>query len=474
MKTGFRATPTSASPTPTTGSGGPTASRVAAIPTHAEQAQESSRRIGRPAPAPVDQCPGDASDRERGDEHTAEGRSSTRQRERRGGDLQCAERPADQEARPEQRRHRRRRRAPGSDAGLRAAAAGLRSQAPHATVAAPLIPAATERASPAESRAISAATRRGPVRSAISCVRKTRLYAAVRSLAGEVHPPLDPQRGRDRRKRSSGDSAEQDQWPRTGACLCRNHEPDERRRVHRTADEHDEPRSASIDEAALQWARDRHGDPHRSGHRPCDRQRPGGCSRDEHETDGPGALRELRKEAEDRLPPDWRRPPQRRVETVSRQRRHSSHALCAAMPRPAGGRMRGAMDATVDTRQRPLGRSRLIAATIGALVLASAAAGYLVTALGPQGGVAAAGHWAVALTTTLETGATVDGDRGDRVVVRRGRHELQRRQRRSQHRRDGRRRRPALRRNHLRAESGRRRGSSPVAQRQRASECSDR
>lgn len=67
------------------------------------------------------------------------------------------------------------------------------------------------------------------------------------------------------------------------------------------------------------------------------------------------------------------------------------------------------MDATVDTQQRPLGRSRGLAAAIGALVLASAAAGYLVTTLGPQGGVAAAGHWAVALTTTLDTGATVTG-----------------------------------------------------------------
>ena len=67
------------------------------------------------------------------------------------------------------------------------------------------------------------------------------------------------------------------------------------------------------------------------------------------------------------------------------------------------------MDATVDTRQRPLGRSSTIAAAIGALVLASAAAGYLVTTLGPQGGVAVAGHSAVALTTTLDTGATVTG-----------------------------------------------------------------
>ena len=65
------------------------------------------------------------------------------------------------------------------------------------------------------------------------------------------------------------------------------------------------------------------------------------------------------------------------------------------------------MDATVDTRQRPLGRNRAIAAAIGVLVLASAAAGYLVTTLGPQGGVAAAGHWSVALTTTLDTGATI-------------------------------------------------------------------
>jgi S1-C subfamily serine protease len=43
------------------------------------------------------------------------------------------------------------------------------------------------------------------------------------------------------------------------------------------------------------------------------------------------------------------------------------------------------------------------------LVLVSAAAGYLVTTLGPQGGVAAAGHWSVTLTTTLDTGATVTG-----------------------------------------------------------------
>jgi S1-C subfamily serine protease len=69
--------------------------------------------------------------------------------------------------------------------------------------------------------------------------------------------------------------------------------------------------------------------------------------------------------------------------------------------------MNGAMDATVDTRQRPVGRNRAIAAAIGVLILASAAAGYLVTTLGPQGGVAAAGHWSVALTTTLDTGATV-------------------------------------------------------------------
>jgi len=67
------------------------------------------------------------------------------------------------------------------------------------------------------------------------------------------------------------------------------------------------------------------------------------------------------------------------------------------------------MDATVDTRQRPLGRSRALTAAIGALVLGSAAAGYLVTTLGPKGGVAVAGHWAVALTTTLDTGATVAG-----------------------------------------------------------------
>ena len=67
------------------------------------------------------------------------------------------------------------------------------------------------------------------------------------------------------------------------------------------------------------------------------------------------------------------------------------------------------MDATVDTQRRPLGRSRVIAAAIGALVLVSAAAGYLVTTLGPQGGVAAAGRWAVELTTTLESGATVTG-----------------------------------------------------------------
>lgn len=71
--------------------------------------------------------------------------------------------------------------------------------------------------------------------------------------------------------------------------------------------------------------------------------------------------------------------------------------------------MNGAMDATVDDRQRALGRSRAIAVAIGALVLASGAAGYLVTTLGPQGGVAAAAHWSVALTTTLDTGATVTG-----------------------------------------------------------------
>ncbi len=69
--------------------------------------------------------------------------------------------------------------------------------------------------------------------------------------------------------------------------------------------------------------------------------------------------------------------------------------------------MNGAMDATVDTRQRPLGRNRAIAAAIGVLILASAAAGYLVTTLGRQGGVGAAGRWSVALTTTLDTGATV-------------------------------------------------------------------
>jgi S1-C subfamily serine protease len=67
------------------------------------------------------------------------------------------------------------------------------------------------------------------------------------------------------------------------------------------------------------------------------------------------------------------------------------------------------MDATFDTQPRPLGRRRAIAAAIGALILASAAAGYLVTTLGPQGGVAAAGQWSVALTTTLNTGATVTG-----------------------------------------------------------------
>lgn len=67
------------------------------------------------------------------------------------------------------------------------------------------------------------------------------------------------------------------------------------------------------------------------------------------------------------------------------------------------------MDATVDTQPRSLGRSRVIAAAIGLLVVISAAAGYLVTMLGPQGGVVAAGHWSVALTTTLDTGATVTG-----------------------------------------------------------------
>src|SRR5580698_11616388 len=71
--------------------------------------------------------------------------------------------------------------------------------------------------------------------------------------------------------------------------------------------------------------------------------------------------------------------------------------------------MRGAMDATVDTQPRSLGRSRMVAAAIGLLVVVSAAAGYLVTTLGPQGGVVAAGHWSVALTTTLDTGATVTG-----------------------------------------------------------------
>jgi S1-C subfamily serine protease len=71
--------------------------------------------------------------------------------------------------------------------------------------------------------------------------------------------------------------------------------------------------------------------------------------------------------------------------------------------------MSGAMDATVDTQRRPQGRSRMVAAAVGALVLASAAAGYLVTTLGPQGGVVAAGRWSVALTTTLDTGATITG-----------------------------------------------------------------
>ena len=67
------------------------------------------------------------------------------------------------------------------------------------------------------------------------------------------------------------------------------------------------------------------------------------------------------------------------------------------------------MDATVDTQPRSLGRTRMVAAAIGLLVVISAAAGYLVTTLGPQGGVVAAGHWSVALTTTLDTGATVTG-----------------------------------------------------------------
>jgi S1-C subfamily serine protease len=67
------------------------------------------------------------------------------------------------------------------------------------------------------------------------------------------------------------------------------------------------------------------------------------------------------------------------------------------------------MDATIDTQQPSLGRSRAIAAAIGILVLASAAAGYLVTTLGPQGTVAAAGKWSVELTTTLDTGATITG-----------------------------------------------------------------
>jgi S1-C subfamily serine protease len=78
------------------------------------------------------------------------------------------------------------------------------------------------------------------------------------------------------------------------------------------------------------------------------------------------------------------------------------------------------MDAKVSAPRRPLEaegapagsrvtRPSVIAAAIGALIVAGGAAGFLVTSLIPGGGVGQAERATVALTTTLETGATVAG-----------------------------------------------------------------
>jgi len=78
------------------------------------------------------------------------------------------------------------------------------------------------------------------------------------------------------------------------------------------------------------------------------------------------------------------------------------------------------MDAKVSAPRRPLeadgapagsrvARPSVIATAIGALIVAGGAAGFLVTSLMPDGGVGQAERATVALTTTLETGATVAG-----------------------------------------------------------------
>jgi S1-C subfamily serine protease len=78
------------------------------------------------------------------------------------------------------------------------------------------------------------------------------------------------------------------------------------------------------------------------------------------------------------------------------------------------------MDRTVDTPLRPLDgegapaegrvtRPGIIAAVIGVLIAVSAAAGFLVTSFGPGDSLSGAERSVVALTTTLENGATVKG-----------------------------------------------------------------
>ncbi|MEA2638089.1 MAG: hypothetical protein QOE18_1146, partial [Chloroflexota bacterium] len=78
------------------------------------------------------------------------------------------------------------------------------------------------------------------------------------------------------------------------------------------------------------------------------------------------------------------------------------------------------MDATLNAPRRPLeadgapaeSRARkpaVIAAGIAPLIVAAGAAGFLVTSFMPDGGLRAAERATVALTTTLESGATVAG-----------------------------------------------------------------
>ncbi len=304
------------------------ASSVAAIPMTQSRLRSSNRRIGRPAPPSVDQRPADASHRECGDEHAAERWSAARQRERRSCDLERTEDRANEKGRAEQRRHRGRGRAPTSDPRLMGLAAVLAQQPEHDRGNA----RDPRRHRQGESGRVDGDQGGNDQRPRQQRNLLGQIHEAVRggALTGrEALAPFDSHRGGNRRERGARHDTEQDERPRTGAGVCRDDEPDQRRRVHRTAQDHDEPRAVGVDESPLERSGGGHSDPHGRGDRTSDRERSGGGSRDEHQADRPGSLGELRKEPEDRLPSDWRRPPQRGVETVSRQRRHGSQAAVA-------------------------------------------------------------------------------------------------------------------------------------------------